>query len=78
MKPKAIRWLWDRWMAFARVLGNFNSRLILTLFYFLILGLFSLLIGRWKNSLRKRLPPQSNWLPVSLKEMDLSQARRQS
>ena len=64
-------------MAFARLLGNFNARLILTLFYFLIVGIFSLLIGRWQNYLRQGLPSESNWLDVSEKEMDLSEARRQ-
>lgn len=72
-----IRKIWEGWKRFARVIGNFNSRLILTLFYFLVVGLFSIFIGRWKNYLRKRLPPQSNWLPVSEGEMDLSSAKRQ-
>ena len=65
-------------MAFVRLLGNFNSRLILTLFYFIVVGIFSVLIARWKDALRRRCPLQSNWLPVASKEMDLAGAKRQS
>ncbi|MBI4436420.1 MAG: hypothetical protein HY590_03270 [Candidatus Omnitrophica bacterium] len=68
---------WEGWKAFARIIGNFNSRLILTLFYFLVVGISSLLIGRWQNTLRRHPPSQSNWLPVSSKETDLSNTRRQ-
>ena len=74
---KVLRRIWEKWMAFAKIIGNFNSRVVLTLFYFLIVGLVSLLGGRWKNALRKKLPPESNWVPVSSKEMDLTGARRQ-
>ena len=73
-----IRKAWDGWMAFVKILGNFNARLILTLFYFLVVGIFSILIARWKDTLRRRLPLKSNWLPAASKEMDLSGARRQS
>jgi len=34
---------WERWMALAHVIGNFQSRLLLSIFYFLVLspcGLF--------------------------------------
>ena len=64
-------------MVFVRFLGNVNSRIILTLFYFLILGLFSLLFGRWQNYLKRRLSSQSKWLPVASKVMDLESAKRQ-
>ena len=74
---RVLRKGWEGWKAFARIIGNFNSRVILTLFYFLVVGIFSLLIGRWKNTLRKHPPSQSNWLPVSSKEMDLLNAKKQ-
>ena len=71
-----LRKLWDGWMTFAKVLGNINSRIILTVFYFVVVGLVSLLVGRWQNYLKGRCPSKSNWLPVK-KEMDLSQAKQQ-
>lgn len=77
MKSSWLRKIWEKWKAFARLIGNFNSRLVLTLFYFFVVGIFSLLAGRWQNYLRKRLPSQSNWLPVRSKEMDLSEAKQQ-
>ena len=68
---------WEGWKAFARIIGNFNSRLILTLFYFLVVGIVSLLVGRWQNTLKKHPPSQSNWLPVQKKEETLADLRRQ-
>ncbi|MFH1857778.1 MAG: hypothetical protein ABH845_02595 [Candidatus Omnitrophota bacterium] len=78
MKQLWLRILREKWKTFARVIGNFNSRLILTLFYFLIVGIVSLLVGRWQNYLRKRPPTKTNWAPVTLRELDLPGARRQS
>lgn len=72
-----LRYLWKKWMAFARIIGNFNSRVLLTLFYFVVVGIVSLLVGRWQNYLRKRLPEETNWLPVTAKASDLSDAQKQ-
>ena len=77
-KPKhGMRILWEKWKAIARVIGNFNSRIILTLFYFLVVGLFATLVGRWRNELGKRLPSETNWLPVAGGETMLEDAKRQ-
>jgi hypothetical protein len=76
-KKSWIRNLWERWKTFARVIGNINSRIILTLFYFIVVGLVSLLVGRWQNYLRTRQPKATNWLPVSSQTMDLPEAKQQ-
>ncbi len=72
-----LKKVWEGWKAIAKRIGDFNARLILTLFYFLIVGFFSLLVGRWQNYLRKRLPPDTNWLPVEKKDATLLEAKRQ-
>ena len=74
---KGMRRVWEKWKVFARLIADFNSRVILTLFYFLVVGLFSLVVGRWQNYLRRRPPSDTNWLPVVSKTMDLSDAKRQ-
>ena len=74
---RVLRKGWEGWKAFARIIGNFNSRVILTLFYFLVFGIFSLLVGRWQNTPKKHPPSRSNWLPVQKKEMDLLNAKQQ-
>ncbi len=73
----ALKVLWEKWKAFAHLIGNFNSRLILTLFYFLVVGVVSLLVGRWQNTLRKRAPSDTNWKPVASGQTDLAGLRRQ-
>lgn len=35
---------WEGWKRLARKIGDFNARIILSLFYFLILGPFSILV----------------------------------
>ena len=74
-----IRTMWEGWMAFARVVGTFNARVLLTLFYFVVVGPFSLAVGRWQNYLKLR-PPEggTTWLPVASKKMNLEEARKQS
>lgn len=39
-----LKRVWEGWKSLAKKIGDFNARLILSLFYFLILGPFSLLV----------------------------------
>ena len=38
--------LWERWKRIAKAIGDFQARLILSVFYFLIVGPFALIL-RW-------------------------------
>lgn len=38
--------IWNRWKSIAHKIGNFQARLILILFYFLILAPFALIVKR--------------------------------
>lgn len=69
--------IWQKWTVFARWLGNVNARIFLTLFYFVVVGAVSLLIGRWQNFLKRRLSFESNWGSVATPVTDLSDAKRQ-
>ncbi len=55
-----LRALYRAWMAFARALGRINTVLVLTLIYFLVLPVFSLL--RFKDPLRLRRGRPTRWL----------------
>jgi hypothetical protein len=43
-KPGARRRLWEGWKRAGRKIGDFQARLLLTLFYFLILAPFALIL----------------------------------
>ena len=45
--------MWEGWKRVAKKIGDFNARLILSLFYFIILGPFSVLV-RISDPLRLR------------------------
>ncbi len=66
--PVSLRALWALWKRGARRLGEFQSRLVLALFYYLVLGPFCLLVrgradpfapapGGWRP--RQDTPPTS-------------------
>jgi len=38
--------LWERWRLIAKAIGDFQARLILSVFYFIIVGPFALIL-RW-------------------------------
>jgi hypothetical protein len=45
-KTIKIRNLWEWWKRVARKIGDFQARIILTIFYFIVLGPFALAV-RW-------------------------------
>jgi len=59
-----LRKLWLRWKALAQKIGNFQARVILSLFYFTFVAPFGLALRVFSDPLRtkpKGLP--SYWLP---------------
>ena len=67
--------LWAGWKRFGRKLGDFQARVLLTVFYFVILAPFALLI-RFKADplgLRRR----GGWLPITRTGDPLERSRRQ-
>jgi hypothetical protein len=43
-----MRNLWEGWKRIARKIGDFQARIILTLFYFFVVGPFALLL-QWRT-----------------------------
>jgi hypothetical protein len=46
--PAALRALWRGWKAVARRVGDVQARILLTLFYYVVLGPFALVL-RWRS-----------------------------
>ncbi len=58
-----LRALWARWKVVARAVGNFQARIILTLFYFVVVPPFALLLKLRKDPLRLRPREGGFWVP---------------
>lgn len=68
--------LWARWKVFARRVGNFQARVILTLFYFTIALPFGVIYRLVADPLAmKRVVPR--WHPRPQPGTDLDALRRQ-
>ena len=81
MKRIALR-IWNGWKKIALKIARFQTALLLTLFYFLMLvplGLVFRLFG-WDplQTSRRNRSKKTNWSPVSDSEPDLTTLRRQS
>lgn len=56
-----MRSIWEKWKQFAHKIGNAQARLILALFYFLVIGPFALVVKFICKPLRLRLSYTTNW-----------------
>lgn len=70
-----LRRLWDGWKRFGRKMGDFQARLLLTFFYFVILAPFALVVRLKADPLG--LKRAGGWLPVTRTGDPLERARRQ-
>lgn len=70
---------WERWKVIAHKIGNFQARLILVIFYFVIVPPFALIVKLFKDPLTLN-PPQkeSLWVEGPVADRSLSAARKQS
>jgi len=57
-----LRALWARWKVVARAIGTFQARVILTLFYFVVVPPFALLLKVSRDPLRLRPREGSFWV----------------
>ena len=79
---KFVKKFWEGWKRAAHAFGRFQTRVIITLFYFLILCPISgvMRLFGW-DPLQTRLSKHkqsTNWRPVNNSEPDLESLRRQS
>lgn len=69
--------LWEGWKAVARRIGEFQSRVLLTILYLILIGPVAVLLRPFSDPLRRRARAGSYWLPRSGALTSLDQARRQ-
>jgi hypothetical protein len=50
-KITLLKMAWEAWKSFGRKLGDFQARLILSIFYFVIIAPFSLLVRFFNDPL---------------------------
>jgi hypothetical protein len=68
--------VWARWLVIAHIIGNFQARVLLTIFYFVIVPPFALIVKTAKDPLGLRQPrTESFWTPRAA--ADPAAARRQ-
>ena len=75
----ALRTLWQAWTRVARRIGDLQARLLLTVFYYAVLGPFALAL-RWRSDpLGIKPGAQRGWHPRSEPAgTPMERARRQS
>jgi hypothetical protein len=57
-----MRKLWEHWKRIAKAIGNFNARVIMTVFYFLFLAPLSIPV-KAKDPLAIRGKNKTGWIP---------------
>lgn len=75
-----LRDLWNRWLVLAQKIGKFQSRIVLTVVYFVIVLPFGLGVRLFADPLRIRRSysqQQSNWSARQTSEVDLDASNRQ-
>jgi hypothetical protein len=73
-----VKKLWSKWKVFAQKIGNFQARVILSLFYFLIVSPIGIVFKFTDDSLRlKRPKANSYWLNRNINKSSLEEERRQ-
>jgi hypothetical protein len=55
------RSLWEWWKRVGKKIGDFQARLILILFYFVILGPFAMGLRWWSDPLRVKASTRRGW-----------------
>lgn len=62
-KPQsAPRRLWEWWKRVARKIGDFNARVILTLFYCILMMPFAIMVRLFTDPLRIKAKTEKRWL----------------
>ena len=70
--------IWRGWKEVAVYIGDFQARLLLTLFYFTVAMPFALLVRWISDPLRVRvLPVRSSWVKRQVSDRSLAEVRRQ-
>jgi hypothetical protein len=72
-----LRATWDRWKKIAHAVGVVQTRLLLVVFYFIVVFPLGLVIRLTDDRLHLKPRQGGNWTPARDEEQNLSTARRQ-
>jgi hypothetical protein len=72
-----LRRAWEGWKRFAHVLGVFNTRVIMTVLYFLIVLPVGVIFRMVSDPLQLAEPKETNWVELPPQEHALEEARQQ-
>ena len=70
-----LKTLWNRWKTIAHHIGIFQSRLILTLFYFILLFPVGLVFSLIKDEMGLKHKKASNWRKKEVQAETLEEIR---
>lgn len=71
---KKLKSIWDKWLHFGRLVGDYIGKVILSVFYFTIALPFGLFARFGSNALD--ISGQERWLPKKSIEVTIERARR--
>ncbi len=75
---KWLRNLWEGWKEIAEYIGDFQSRLLLTIFYFTIAVPFGLMVRLFGDPLNiRKLPEGSAWINRSTGDNEITETQQQ-
>jgi hypothetical protein len=78
-RPITMKKLWEWWKRVARKIGDFQARILLTIFYFIILGPFALAIRLGSDPLAIKASSPHGWHhKTDVKGTPIEQATKQS
>ena len=73
-----LQCVWERWKGFAAEMGNYQGRMLLAFFYFVVVTPFGVLVRLLGDPLRTRRSAKTSfWFNRSATNTDLDEARRQ-
>lgn len=74
----SLKGLWEGWKGFAGEMGNYQSRILLTFFYFVVVSPFGLMVRLFGDPLRTKLSDgPSFWVTRAPVGTELDEAKRQ-
>ena len=73
-----LKRLWNWWKPIAEKIGNFQARIILSVFYFIFVTPIALGVKLFSDPLKIKKSEQSSWwLPRESKQTSVEEAQRQ-
>ena len=73
---KTLKRAWEAWKRLGKKIGNFQARILLTIFYVVLMFPFGIAARLFSDPLRIKKRPQE-WLPHAEETNDMTWARRQ-